>query len=660
MRLLVTGGAGYIGSVVAALLRGRARGGRARRPVHRPRGRRARRAAARPGRPSGTGAGGARRRRPTRVLHFAAKSLVAESVASPARYWREQPRRHARPARGHAGHRDAADRLLLHRRGLRRAGAHADRRDRARPGRPTRTARPSSPWTRRCAEHARMHGLGAVSLRYFNVAGAIRAGRQLARRAARPGDPPHPEHPRHALADSGPDAHVPIFGDDYPTPDGTCIRDYIHVADLARAHLLALDAARPAQHRIYNLGSGAGFSNLEVLEACREVTGQRDPGAGQPPAARRPGGAGRLLRRHPCRTGLAAGGRPARDGRRRVGVRPRPAPVSDAAGAVPTERWFGDWFGGRPEQVWRAPGRVNLIGEHTDYNEGCVLPFALDLGVTVAAGRRGDGVLAIRSRQAPGARPTCRWPTWRPAPVTGWAAYPAGVAWALREAGPSAGGRRQPGRRLGPAAGRRPVVLGRAGVRRRRSRWTACTGWTCPGRNWPRLAQRAENDFVGVPSGIMDQSASLLCRAGHALLLDCRTGVTADVPLDPAAAGLALLVVDTGARHALGDGRYAQRRRECEQAAALLGVRIAAGRHQPGRPRPARRPGAAPPGPARGHRERAGASRRSPCSPAVTSPGWARCCTPRTPRSGTISRSPGPRPTWRWTPPWPRARWAPG
>ena len=86
------------------------------------------------------------------------------------------------------------------------------------------------------------------------------------------------------------------------------------------------------------------------------------------------------------------------------------------------------------------------------------------------------------------------------------------------------------------------------------------------------LAQRAENDFVGVPSGIMDQSASLLSRAGHALLLDCRTGVTADVPLDPAAAGLALLIVDTGARHALGDGRYAQRRRECEQAAALLGV----------------------------------------------------------------------------------------
>jgi galactokinase len=97
-------------------------------------------------------------------------------------------------------------------------------------------------------------------------------------------------------------------------------------------------------------------------------------------------------------------------------------------------------------------------------------------------------------------------------------------------------------------------------------------GLALPRPELATLAQQAENDFVGVPSGIMDQSASLLSRAGHALLLDCRTGVTADVPLDPAGAGLALLIIDTGARHALGDGRYAQRRRECEQAAALLGV----------------------------------------------------------------------------------------
>jgi len=87
------------------------------------------------------------------------------------------------------------------------------------------------------------------------------------------------------------------------------------------------------------------------------------------------------------------------------------------------------------------------------------------------------------------------------------------------------------------------------------------------------LARRAENDFAGIPSGIMDQIAALLSRAGHALLLDCRTGTGTPVPLDPAAAGLTMLVIDTRARHALGDGRYAERRRACERAASALHVR---------------------------------------------------------------------------------------
>jgi UDP-glucose 4-epimerase len=137
------------------------------------------------------------------------------------------------------------------------------------------------------AEHARMHGIGAVSLRYFNVAGAHPGpdGSWLGERH----DPEThliPNILAIALADSGPDAHVSIYGDDYPTPDGTCIRDYIHVADLARAHLLALDACAPSQHLIYNLGSGTGFSNLEVLQACREVTGQEIPAQ---VTSRRPG-----------------------------------------------------------------------------------------------------------------------------------------------------------------------------------------------------------------------------------------------------------------------------------------------------------------------------------------------------------------------------------
>jgi galactokinase len=233
--------------------------------------------------------------------------------------------------------------------------------------------------------------------------------------------------------------------------------------------------------------------------------------------------------------------------------------------------WFGDCFGGRPEQVWRAPGRANLIGEHTDYNQGWVLPFALDLGVTVAAGRRGDDVLAIRSRQAPGAPADLPLAALAPGAVTGWAAYPAGVAWALREAGhPLAGGASlavdsdlPPGAGLSSSAALEcAAALALDGLH----------GLGLPRPALATLAQRAENDFVGVPSGIMDQSASLLSRAGHALLLDCRTGATTGVPLDPAASGLALLIVDTRARHALGDGRYAQRRRECERAAALLGV----------------------------------------------------------------------------------------
>jgi galactokinase len=245
--------------------------------------------------------------------------------------------------------------------------------------------------------------------------------------------------------------------------------------------------------------------------------------------------------------------------------------VSGTAGRVTAERWFRDWFGGRPEQMWLAPGRANLIGEHTDYNQGWVLPFALDLGVTVAAGRRGDGLLAIRSHQAPGAPADLPLAALAPGAVTGWAAYPAGVAWALREAGhPLAGGASlaidsdlpQGAGLSSSAALECAAALALDGLH----------GLDLPRPQLATLAQRAENDFVGVPSGIMDQSASLLSRAGHALLLDCRTGVTADVPIDPAAAGLTLLIVDTGARHALGDGRYAQRRSECEQAAALLGM----------------------------------------------------------------------------------------
>ena len=230
---------------------------------------------------------------------------------------------------------------------------------------------------------------------------------------------------------------------------------------------------------------------------------------------------------------------------------------------------FRAWHGTEPEGVWHAPGRVNLIGEHTDYNSGWVLPFALDRGVVVAARRRGDATLDIRSLQA-GGPAEVPLAGLAPGSVTGWAAYPAGVAWAMREAGHPVGGASlvidsdlpQGAGLSSSAAIECAVAIALAGLYQVR----------VPRTELVRLARRAENEMVGVPSGIMDQSASLLGEAGHALLLDCRSGQTTAVPFDPAAAGLALLVVDTGARHALTDGRYALRRQECEQAARALGV----------------------------------------------------------------------------------------
>jgi galactokinase len=226
-------------------------------------------------------------------------------------------------------------------------------------------------------------------------------------------------------------------------------------------------------------------------------------------------------------------------------------------------------FGGPPEGVWFAPGRVNLIGEHTDYNGGFVLPLALGTGVAAAAGRRGAGI-AVSSRQrgrgavtAPGGRLV-------PGTVSGWAAYPLGMAWALTAAGYPLGGTAIAldadlaiGAGLSSSAALECAVgLALAGLH----------GLAVPRPELAALASRAENEFAGVPTGIMDQSAALLCRAGHALLLDCRSGAAQDVPLDPGAAGLTLLVIDTGVRHSLNDGRYAARRRSCEAAARALGV----------------------------------------------------------------------------------------
>lgn len=286
MRLLVTGGAGYVGSVVAAeliaaghdvtvlddLSTGHADAV--------PSGARFVRGDVR------TDAGQVLAGGIDAVLHFAAKSLVGESVAQPGMYW---------------SHNLGGSLALLE--AMRAAGvtsivfsstAAVYGEPESLPVEETAAPRPTNPYgaskvavDTALAEYARMHGFGAVSLRYFNVAGAFH-DQDAAWLGERHTVETHliPNILKIARDHTGP---VSVFGDDYPTPDGTCIRDYVHVTDLAAAHLLALAGCRPAEHQIFNLGGGRGYSNLEVLSACREVTGLEIPAkvtgrrAGDPP-----------------------------------------------------------------------------------------------------------------------------------------------------------------------------------------------------------------------------------------------------------------------------------------------------------------------------------------------------------------------------------------
>jgi galactokinase len=227
-------------------------------------------------------------------------------------------------------------------------------------------------------------------------------------------------------------------------------------------------------------------------------------------------------------------------------------------------------FGGAADGVWLAPGRANLMGEHTDYNDGYVLPFALGQATTAAAARRPGRTLTLCSRQEPDVTVEIALDGLAPGQVTGWAAYPAGVAWALREAGYQV-----PGARIAIDS---DVPVG-AGLSSSAAlecatalALTELAGLPVPRPELAAITRRAENEFVGVPSGIMDQSASLLCQAGHALLLDCCSLESSQVPFEPAAAGARLLLINTRARHNLSDGGYGRRRAQCEEAARLLGI----------------------------------------------------------------------------------------
>jgi galactokinase len=242
--------------------------------------------------------------------------------------------------------------------------------------------------------------------------------------------------------------------------------------------------------------------------------------------------------------------------------------ITDQEAADRARSAFSERFGTEVEGVWAAPGRVNVIGEHTDYNDGFVLPVALPHTTRAAVARRTDGRLAFASLQGDGEVVELAVAELAPGRPAGWAGYPAGVVEGLRD-------------RLAEGVSvlvDTDVPVG-AGL-------SSSAALTCSvalalhdlvapelsRTDLVDLARRSENDFVGAPTGILDQSASLLCTAGHALFLDTRELRTEQVPLDLAAAGLELLVVDTGTSHTHADGGYGDRRRECEAAAARLGV----------------------------------------------------------------------------------------
>ncbi|MFI0814836.1 galactokinase [Streptomyces sp. NPDC021098] len=239
---------------------------------------------------------------------------------------------------------------------------------------------------------------------------------------------------------------------------------------------------------------------------------------------------------------------------------------------------FREVYGADPEGVWAAPGRVNLIGEHTDYNDGFVMPLALPHTCLAAASPRTDGVLRVHSGDAPGGVVELRVEELTPVSAGGdrggWAAYPAGVVWALREegllSGAAAGGADlhfkstvPTGAGLSSSAALEVVTA---------TALSDLYGLGLAPQRVAQLCQRAENQFVGVPCGIMDQMASACCTEGHALFLDARDLTQRQVPFDLAAEGLRLLVVDTRVKHELGDGAYANRRAACESGARALGV----------------------------------------------------------------------------------------
>ena len=230
------------------------------------------------------------------------------------------------------------------------------------------------------------------------------------------------------------------------------------------------------------------------------------------------------------------------------------------------EKKFLETFGAEPDLVAAAPGRVNLIGEHIDYSDGFVLPFAIKDRTLVAARKRNDSTIRIASAQRRNKIVTVDISKVKPGLKGEWERYALGVLWAL-----------------GVKDGVDLLIDGHVplGAGLSSSAALECSVATAMNHLFDlgfnleelaRLTQKAENQYVGVPCGIMDQSVSLMATQGSALLLDCRDLTTKNIPFDVASSGLELLIIDTQAHHALTDGGYAERRASCESVVAKLGI----------------------------------------------------------------------------------------
>lgn len=232
---------------------------------------------------------------------------------------------------------------------------------------------------------------------------------------------------------------------------------------------------------------------------------------------------------------------------------------------------FTTSYGSEPDGVWSAPGRVNLIGEHTDYNNGYVLPFAIEHRAAVAVRRRSDRVIEAMSSAFPN-KVSVSLDDLAPRAASGWSAYPLGVAWALRT---MVGDNELPGLEIFIDS-QVPTGSGLSSSAALECAVAVAIDdlWKL-GRTRTELAldvQRAENIAVGSPTGIMDQFASLEAETGCAVFIDCHSHEIRQVPLGLQNAGISVIVINTRQQHANSASGYADRRASCERGASLLGV----------------------------------------------------------------------------------------